>query len=347
MTEGHPHGAEELCEAGMSLYARALREGHVPADEALAAPCLIDFGLLQPDLEDPRRLRPLAPAVALPRLLRESAEDIARRRHREAQLAEAFEPLLRIDAPTTAPDTPAISFLSGLDRINLAISQVMTDASSELLSIQPHNGRPPKVLPIALERDQALLDRGARIRTLYQHTLRHAPSVRVRYDQLTGDVEARTLDEVTNRLLIVDRTVAFIPANEDRTLALEVRHPVLVSYLATTFEQLWRLATPMYPEAVQLPSLNGITPRQQAIAALLVEGHTDAVIAHRLGMNIRTARVHVAKLATTLGSDSRAQLGYLIGQSGILEQEPVPEPAQAPEAREAPEQSRPIPGRER
>jgi hypothetical protein len=35
-------------------------------------------------------------------------------------------------------------------------------------------------------------------------------------------------------------------------------------------------------------------------------------------MNIRTARVHIAKLAATLGSDSRAQLGYLIGQSGIL-----------------------------
>lgn len=36
-------------------------------------------------------------------------------------------------------------------------------------------------------------------------------------------------------------------------------------------------------------------------------------------MNIRTVRVHIAKLASTLGSDSRAQLGYLIGQSGMLE----------------------------
>ncbi len=42
-------------------------------------------------------------------------------------------------------------------------------------------------------------------------------------------------------------------------------------------------------------------------------------------MNVRTARVHIAKLAATLGSESRAQLGYLIGQSGIL----VPEPDRA------------------
>jgi DNA-binding NarL/FixJ family response regulator len=77
----------------------------------------------------------------------------------------------------------------------------------------------------------------------------------------------------------------------------------------------------MFPETVTQPTLNGVTPRQRAIAALLVEGHTDAVIADRLGMNVRTARVHIAKLAATLGSESRAQLGYLIGRSGIVEPE--------------------------
>lgn len=38
-------------------------------------------------------------------------------------------------------------------------------------------------------------------------------------------------------------------------------------------------------------------------------------------MNVRTARVHIAKLAATLGSDSRAQLGYLIARSEILDPE--------------------------
>lgn len=340
MAARHPHGAEELCEAGMSLYVRALREGRVTADETGATPCLIDFGLLRPDLEDPHQLRPLAPAVALSRLLRESAEDTARRRQQETLLAEAFEPLMRVDIPDTAAETPTISVLSGFDRINLAISRAMTDATGELLAIQPHSGLPTTTLT-ALERDQALLDRGARIRTLYQHTIRHSPAVRARYEQLRGDAEARSLDEVTDRLLVLDRTVAFIPASKDRSLALEVRHPVLVHYFVTTFERLWRLATPMYPQAVQPPSLNGVTPRQRAIATLLVEGHTDAVIATRLGMNIRTARVHIAKLAANLGSESRAQLGYLIGQSGILEQEP------APEEHEAPEQPHPMSGRER
>lgn len=319
--QAHRHGVEELCEAGAEVYARALREGRVRAEDAGETPCLADLGLLHPAIADTRWLEPVAPVVALHRLLRFAEDRIAEERRHEARLTELFEPLMRIDVRRTAADPPSISVLSGLDRINVTISRAMAEATGELLAIQPYNGaaRTPVTLGVAFDRDQALLDRGGRIRTLYQHTLRHSPVIHTRYERLRGDVEARTLDEVTDRLLVVDRTVAFIPANADRSLAVEVRHPALITFFVTVFERLWHLATPMYPEAVRQPSLNGVTPRQRAIAALLVEGHTDAVIADRLGLNIRTARVHIAKLAATLGSESRAQLGYLIGQSGILD----------------------------
>lgn len=329
--KGHDHAAEELCDAGTKLYERALREGRVTSEEAAAAPCLIHFGLLHPAVDDMSRMEPVAPAVALRRMLRASEQRIADERRREERLAEVFERLMRIDgraAGTT--DSPMITVLSGTERINQAITEAMAEASREVLCVQPnshHNdGRTETAHALALDRDQALLDRGGRIRALYQHTQRHRPIIIARYEQLRGDAEARTLDEVTDRLIIVDRAVAFIPASKDRTLALEVRHPALVGYFATTFDRLWRLAAPMYPEAVPQPTLNGVTPRQRAIASLLVEGHTDAVIADRLGMNIRTARVHIAKLAATLGSESRAQLGYLIGRSGILDQEPQAPP---------------------
>ncbi|MFE7035414.1 LuxR C-terminal-related transcriptional regulator [Streptomyces sp. NPDC057621] len=323
MTAPHlAHSVEELCAAGSQLYERALREGRVPSGEAEGVPCLVDFGLLQPALEDPVLLEPVAPVVVLHRLLRGSGERIADERRREARLAAAFEPLMRVDGRTAGADMPMISVLSGSKRINQAITEAMALASGELLTVQPHTHtgeRRYQAEAIAMDRDQALLDRGARIRTLYQHTVRHSPTVLARYEQLKGDVEARSLDELTDRLIVTDRTVAFIPADKDGSLALEVRHPALVGYFVTTFDRLWRLATPMYPEAVRRPSLKGVTPRQRAIATLLVEGHTDAAVAERLGLNVRTARAHIAKLAETLGSESRAQLGYLIGRSGILD----------------------------
>ncbi|MGW3120818.1 helix-turn-helix transcriptional regulator [Streptomyces sp. NPDC001107] len=325
MTGAHVHGVEDLCAAGTGLYERAVKEGRVRAEDAAPAPCLVDFGLLHPMVEDLDWLEPVSPAVALRRLLRTSEDRIADERRRGERLVETFEPLLRIDARAReTTDTPTLTVLSGIERINAALNQALADASRELLAIQPHTTHthlPAERRAAALARDQLLLDRGGRIRTLYQHTLRHSPPVLARYEQLAGDVEARTLDEVTDRLLVVDRAVAFVPANADRSLALEVRNPALIAFFVTTFDRLWQLATPMYPEVVHRPSLNGVTPRQRAIAALLIEGHTDAVIANRLGMNIRTARVHIAKLAATLGSQSRAQLGYLIGQSGILDPE--------------------------
>lgn len=327
-TPPHPqHGVEELCAAGLELYARALRDGHVTGKDAEEeAPCLLGFGLLHPDPGEPRVLRPVAPATALHRFLRASAARVADERRRETLLLEEFEPLMRIDGRSTADaEASALRILSGTEQINQAITDAMGEAAREVLCIQPnhhHTGaRGEAAQAVAMRRDQALLDRGGRIRALYQHTQRYRPLVLSRYEQLRGDAQARTLDEITDRLLLVDRTVAFIPANADRSLALEIRHPALISFLVTVFDRLWRLATPMYPETVTQPTRDGVTPRQRAIAALLVEGHTDAVIADRLGMNVRTARVHIAKLAATLGSKSRAQLGYLIGRSGILDPE--------------------------
>ena len=324
MTGAHTHGVAELCADGQGLYVHALREGRVPAGDSEGTRCLVGLGLLHPDVEDPRWLRPVAPGSVLHRLLRKSAERIADERRLEDRLEAVFEPLMRIAGHGPGTErVPTVEVLSGLDRIGSAITQAMAASSGEVLTIQPHithtTYTAPEFHAEALARDQALLDRGGRLRTLYQHTLRHAPSVLARHERLRGDVAARTLDEIPDRLIVVDRTVAFLPANEDRTLALEVRHPSLVAFCATVFDRLWHLATPMFPDTVERPSLNGVSPRQRAIASLLVEGHTDAVIADRLGLNIRTARVHIAKLAATLGSESRAQLGYLIGQSAILD----------------------------
>ncbi|NKI41741.1 helix-turn-helix transcriptional regulator [Streptomyces physcomitrii] len=315
----HPHDLDELCAPGAELYARALQEGRIRTAVAEAAPCLVDGALLQPDVRDTDWLLPTPPSVALPRLLRGIEDGIAAQRRRESRLTEQFAPLLQLHSSQQADqDTAAITVLEGIPRVRSALAHAVRACAEEALSLQPGSEVPAE---IARSRpyEQDILSRGGTIRTLYEHSHRHLPLVLDHFASLTGDVQVRTLDEVSEQLLVFDRAVAFLPANSARTVALEIRHPALIDYLVLSFERLWRLATPMHPVIAPLPATDGVTDRQRAIAALLVEGETDDRIAERLGLNVRTCRTHIAHLATILGSSNRAQLGYLIGRSGILD----------------------------
>ena len=104
VTVPHPeHGVEDLCVTGTELYERALHDGHVTAGQAEPAPCLLELGLLQPAVDDLDRLEPVAPAVALHRLLRVSEARIADERRREERLSELFAPLMRLTRGPAAP----------------------------------------------------------------------------------------------------------------------------------------------------------------------------------------------------------------------------------------------------
>lgn len=319
-----PHAAHddgELCEAGSELYARALHEGRLPRHDTDGAPCLIDLGLLRVDTEHDGWLLPVPPSVVLPRLLHTIEQQLLQERRHEVQLADAFAPLLDVVPKAVRTEgPPAIAVLEGLTEIQAVIGRAMARTRQEVLVIQPGGHRPAEALAKSLADAQGMLARGARMRTLYQHTTRYSFSALAYYEQLDGDIEVRTLEEVTERLFILDRSVAYIPVTKERNVALEIRHPALIDFLIAAFKRQWNMAIPLFPQAAPQPAPKGISTRQRAVAGLLVEGLTDAEIADRLGMNVRTARVHIAKLAATLGSESRAQLGFLIGESKILEQ---------------------------
>ncbi|MFD0334931.1 helix-turn-helix transcriptional regulator [Streptomyces erythrogriseus] len=311
----------ELCAEGSRLYANALRTGRITRAEVEAAPCLVDFALLHPDPDDPDWLRPVPPSVVLAQQLDPIEREITERRRLTMDLAEAFEPFMALGVPMTEP-VHSITVLEGLDRINEALDLATSQFRHEVLTVQPKNRHPEQRLIEALERDRPLIERGVRIRTLYQHTARYNPERIAWTEQFAdGKVEYRTIDELVERLIICDDTVAFIPVRDDRQVALELRHPGLVRYLIKVFEFMWGRAVPLTAGTPYETAADGLTDIQHSIAKLLVEGHVDEAIARRLGMNVRTCRAHIAKLATALGSGSRAQLGYLIAQSGILEQD--------------------------
>ncbi|MCX4408290.1 helix-turn-helix transcriptional regulator [Streptomyces sp. NPDC059837] len=317
----HPHAVTELCEEGGRLYAHALRTGRIAREDVKSASCLMELSLLHPDPDDSDWLRPVPPAVALAQRLNPIEHEIAERRRWSIELSDAFEPFMALSTQTTAT-THSITVLEGGDRINAALNLATAQCQTEMLTVQPSNRFSERSVMQGLERDRPLTERGVRIRTLYQHTVRYDLERLAYVEQLSnGKVEYRTIDELVERLIICDETVAFIPTRDDQQVALELRNPGLVRYLIKVFEFMWGRSVPLSAGAPYETAPDGITEIQHSIAKLLVEGHVDEAIARRLGMNVRTCRAHIAKLATALGSGSRAQLGFLIAQSGILDQD--------------------------
>ncbi|MFW6691837.1 helix-turn-helix transcriptional regulator [Streptomyces sp. MAR4 CNX-425] len=313
---GHsPHPAPRICETGRLVYAKALQSGRVTAAAGATAPCLVESGLLRPDGD---WLVPAPPAEAMGQLFALVTEEIGGYRDLALTLAGSLGQSTPSDSGTAA--APSITVWEGKERIDAELVRALAECTEELLTAQPMGQRPAWVYEAAVQRVLPLVERGVRVRSLYSHTARHTPQALdyMARMQHTG-LDVRTLEENIERAIIIDREVAFIPARADRTVALEVRHRGVVWYLAATFDHFWRTATP-WGEEIDVPGApEGITNVQLKIARLLVEGHLDEAIARRLGMNVRTCRAHIAKLAAAFGSDSRTQLGYLLARSGMID----------------------------
>ncbi|MFJ7419569.1 LuxR C-terminal-related transcriptional regulator [Streptomyces uncialis] len=318
MAEVHAHGVDQLCGEGERVYAAALKAGRIDRAAAAGAPCLVELALLSPDPEDTAWLVPEPPGEVVARLLRGLRDELGQSQARAVALTRLAERYTGLDIDTDAPSAGAgIRVLEGKPRIREAIAEASDACMIEHLAVQPGGVRRESVLNDALPLALIMAARGVRMQTLYTHAARHGQGLYEYLERMGGAAEVRTLDEVIERLLIFDRKVAFVPATEDRTVALELRHPGLVQFLAIVFERLWRLGHPLEAPLAAGSGIEGITRREQAIAALLAEGYTDGEVAQRLGINVRTARHHIRKLSEALGAVSRAQLGVRIAQNGL------------------------------
>ncbi|MFJ6517552.1 LuxR C-terminal-related transcriptional regulator [Streptomyces filamentosus] len=314
--EAHEHGVGDLCEAGERAYAQALREGRITRSDAREAVCLVSLGLLHPDPDRLDEYVPTLPGAALSRSLHElsaALDGVRKRMSAVGRVAERFAGFETREVPPAG----VIRVLEGKRRIRAVIAEEADRCAFEHVSFQPGGIRPSEVLENALPLALGMAGRGVRMRSLYTHVARHGQGILAYLEQVGDLVEVRTLDEVPERLVMFDRTVAFIPASPDRELALEIRNAAVIDYLHGVFERMWRVAVPFGEALPAVGGAEGFTHRERAIAALLAEGHTDAGVAERLGMSVRTCRAHIAKLAQTLGSSSRVELGVRIARAGL------------------------------
>ncbi|MFI1658736.1 LuxR C-terminal-related transcriptional regulator [Streptomyces sp. NPDC020472] len=283
-----------------------------------AVSALLDMGLLRRTPE--RAVLPVAPDEAVQRTLGPLEREMrARRQHMERTREQlmAFMPLyeshlLRL---THLRQAEYVELLTDLRAVREAITELGRTCEREVMTAQPGGGRRAEVLEEAVARDEELLRRGVRMRVLYQHTARFSSGT-CAYVERIGRLGAqvRTLDDEFMRMLVFDRSTAVIPVPDDPHAAVLVREPHVVAFMVGAYERLWLEALPFETEWDRQTIMDISDELKQTIVRLLTEGLTDAAIARRLGLSVRSCRRHVADVMAALGAESRFQAGYLLAQ---------------------------------
>ncbi len=211
------------------------------------------------------------------------------------------------------------------------IASLVSDCEEEMLTAQPQTGRDPQTLATAALRDTALLERGMKMRTLYQHSARRSAITHKYVTAVTArGAEVRTLDEFFNRMIVIDRRVAIIPGQADLRSAIAIREPSVVEYLVDIFDRTWERARPFANRETSM--MKDIAAEQRAMTIrMLIEGHADPVSAKRLGVSPRTYAGYVADLKEEYEAETRFQLGYTMGRHQVSGSEPSAPTADPPD----------------
>ena len=322
------YGPEERAlfeSAGTTLFEELVAAGGLPADDrrlaaggelAGALEQLHAMGLVRLTA-DGTRWEAQDPATVQSRVVSPLGLEGARLLTESSQWANAFGALTHAwrRAPQAAASGP-FTYLP-VEEIDPFIAGMVADCEEELLTAQPQSIRNTRDLPHVVLRDTALLERGARMRTLYQHSARRNSTTREYVSAVSErGGEVRTLDEFFNRMIVIDRRVAIIPSKETHRVALVVREPSVVAYLVDVFERSWERGRPFTSREASV--MKDIATEQRSMTLrMLIEGHSDPVSAKRLGVSPRTYAGYISDLKEEFEAETRFQLGYTIGRRGL------------------------------
>lgn len=309
----------------LDLYAEAAAEGGLADDDPRVSSAgfdlLVKMTLIQHDPAS-HRWKAVEPTAAQARVVAPLTSEGARLLEESAQWTKVFQQLTStFRAAPTEQSSDAISYLHG-DAIQPYLSGLVADATTEILTAQPQTGRRASMIAAAVQRDTEALERGVSMRILYQHSARrHASTHKYVAEATARGAEVRTLDEFFNRMIIIDRRVAVIPAPDGPRTAVFVREPGVVSFLLDVFERAWARGRGFSERESTIARTIAAEQRQMTIR-MLIEGQADAIAARRLGVSARTYAGYVADLREEYDAATRFQLGYIMGRLGISGDEP-------------------------
>ncbi|MFF4380178.1 LuxR C-terminal-related transcriptional regulator [Kitasatospora sp. NPDC001547] len=307
---------EEPDEAARQLYLAIIAAGgRVPTGEVAdadrdALQQLIDIGLLMVNRMD-RCYTAVSPRSVSDRLGAELRSEATRLLVRAENLPGALDGLTRAyDAmPRPTDRAGGAVHVEGHVHIRQRISQLVSDCRSEVLTAQPGH-RPADMLQVAVLQDVQLLQRGCSLRTIYQPVALADPPALAYAEEVTRHGSLiRVLDEPFQRLIVFDRSVAVISANDDNSTAAFITDPATITYLVGTFERDWARADTAEAAAPGQAPARTVPDR---VGRLLARGLTQRAVATRLGLSERTVAAHISRLRDRYGAQTLFQLGWLM-----------------------------------
>ena len=306
-----------LTDPNADLVALAERLGVTGADIREAVDRLIELSLVT-ERGPGQVFVPVNPDVALDALLSLEQAELSRR---ERQLLEARAELSRLvrNSDDRVAPTREVRRIDDVDRVLEVLRELFTRCYQEALNVVPGEPVSAAALALSVEPDLAVLRRGVRLRNLY--TRRQLADQPMRdYVHMMRDhgAEIRIADTLPHRMIIIDRTVSFLPVDPrvPRRGALVVREPAITANLVMLFESLWAGAHTMEEAlATVVPAASEL---DRSVLMLMSSGVKDEAAARQLGISDRTYRRHVADILVRLGASSRFQAGVEAVRRGWL-----------------------------
>ncbi|MFE5580307.1 LuxR C-terminal-related transcriptional regulator [Kitasatospora sp. NPDC056531] len=316
-----PHHAApvggEPDEAARQLYLAITAEGgRIPCADIEdtdrdALRQLLDIGLLMANRMD-HCYTAVSPRSVSDRLGAELRSEATRLLVRAENLPGALDTLTRAydTMPRPSGRSGGAVYVEGHVHIRQRISQLVSDCRSEVLTAQPGH-RPADTLQVALAQDVQLLQRGCSLRTIYQPVALADPPALAYAEEVTRHgSQIRVLDESFQRMIVFDRSVAVIAANDDNSTAAFISDPAALTFLIGVFERDWARADTT--EAAGCLGQNPARTIPDRVGRLLARGLTQRAVATRLGLSERTVAAHISRLRDRYGAQTLFQLGWLM-----------------------------------
>ncbi|WP_340377414.1 LuxR C-terminal-related transcriptional regulator [Streptomyces sp. SS7] len=281
-------------------------------DVAAAFRSLAERRLLMPMSAENRRYAAAPPDAAVEALIRPLVQQARRAQNAADRLRRELVPVYE-SALERRLRQPLFEELPDVPSVRRALERFAAEAEREVLTSQPGGARKEEVLREAMDRTEAMLQRGVRMRTLYQHTAQYNPGTAAYVEIVSGlGAEVRTLGEGFMRMIAFDGEIVVIEQKGNPKAALVVREPSVVSFAVAAFELMWLQADPFPVNLGRAQAIQVSDKTKEDIIRLLIQGESDKVIARRMGMTVRTCQRHIAKIMERIGAKSRVHAGYLL-----------------------------------